>query len=144
MASSEALKRHVARDTKREAVSRAAIAEISAAAQAARADLAAAADAVAAMPAQNERLSMLLSQGEQLLAGLEAKAAEEADSLQQARNEALAGVEMAIGKMQVAAERLHAGADAQEHALARVRRAALTVATLAGAEGAVEDEARTG
>jgi chromosome segregation ATPase len=144
VASSEALKRHVARDTKREAVSRAAIAEISAAAQAARADLAAAADAVAAMPAQNERLSSLLSQGEQLLAGLETKAAEEADSLQRARNEALAGVEMAIGKMQVAAERLHAGADAQEHALARVRRAALTVATLAGAEGTAEDEVRTG
>jgi hypothetical protein len=137
------LKRHVARDTKREAVSRAAIAEISAAAQAARADLAAAADAVAAMPAQNERLSALLTHGEQLVAGLEIRAVDEADSLQQARNAALAGVEMAIGKMQMAAERLHAGADAQEQALARVRRAALTVATLAGADGVPEDDART-
>ncbi len=144
VASSEALKRHVARDTKREAVSRAAIGEISAAAQAARADLAAAADAVGMMPAQNERLSALLTHGEQLLAGLQAKAADEADSLQKARNEALAGVEMAIGKMQMAADRLHAGADAQEQALARVRRAALTVATLAGADAVTEDEAQTG
>jgi hypothetical protein len=133
-ASSEALKRHVVRDAKREAVTRAAIGEISAAAHSARADLAATADAVAAMPAQNDRLSDLLTHAEQLLAGLETKAADEADSLQQARNEALAGVELAIGKMQMAAERLHAGADAQEQALARVRRAALTVATLAGAD----------
>jgi maltooligosyltrehalose synthase len=123
----------VARDTRREAVTRAAIGEISAAAQSARADLAATAEAVSAMPAQNDRLGELLTQGEQLIAGLQMKAAEEAEALQRARTAALEGVELAIGKMQMAAERLHAGAAAQEQALARVRRAALTVATLAGA-----------
>jgi hypothetical protein len=135
-ASAEALKRHVARDTRREAVTRAAIGEISAAAQSARADLAATAEAVAAMPAQNDRLGALLSQGEEFIAGLQMKAADEADELQRARTSALEGVELAIGKMQMAAERLHAGAAAQEQALARVRRAALTVATLAGASSA--------
>ncbi len=139
-ASAEALKRAAARDAKRETVTRAAIGEISAAAQSARADLAATADAVAAMPAQNDRLGALLDKGEQLLAGLETKASAEADELQRARSEALAGVEAAIGKIQVAAERLHAGADLQEQALARVRRAALTVATLAGADSANADE----
>jgi hypothetical protein len=133
-ASSEALKRHVARDARREAVTRAAIGEISAAAQSARADLAATAEAVSAMPAQNERLGALLEHGERLLVQLTAQAATEADELQHARNEALAGVESAIGRMQIAAERLYAGADAQEQALTRVRRAALTVAALAGAE----------
>ncbi len=141
-ASAEALKRHVARDTRRETVTRAAIGKISAAAQSARADLAATAEAVAAMPAQNDRLGALLAQAEELLAGVQIKAANEADDLQRARNEALAGVELAIGKMQLAADRLHAGADAQEQAFSRVRRAALTVATLAGA-GSAFGEATT-
>ena len=132
-ASADALKRLMARDTRREAVTRAAIGEISAAAQSARADLAATAEAVAAMPAQNDRLGALLAQGEELLAGLQAKAASEADDLERARTKALAGVEAAIAKMQMAAERLYAGAEVQEQAFARVRRAALTVATLAGA-----------
>jgi hypothetical protein len=141
-ASADALKRLMARDMRREAVTRAAIGEISAAAQSARADLAATAEAVAAMPAQNDRLGALLTQGEELLAGLRARATDDAADVQRARNNALMGVEAAIAKMQMAAERLYAGAEVQEQAFARVRRAALTVATLAGA-GPVLDDAAT-